>query len=536
MWGTLMSATFPSRLSSAVDSVFERFWRTRPSPALAYGVVTTDGLVHSRGLGELRPGGGPPTSTSLFRVASLTKSFTAAAALTLRDAGRLELDAPVHAYVPFLRGSWDPDGPWEPPTVRQLLTMGSGLPDDDPWADRLLGMTRDRFDRLLADGLRPAYRPGTTYAYSNLGYAILGRIVAQVSAETYGAFVTQGLLAPLRLARTGFTPAVASEAERAVGYEYEPATRGLTRRRSTGWQPAVRLRSRAFSPAGGLWSCVDDLATWVKGFVDSHGKRESGQNEHPLGESSRRELQRVARLVPRAAPHVVGREGTSVFWCPSCASDTGSALSATARSGLEDEAESVGYGMGLMTKTIPTMGTVVGHRGGLPGYGAAMWWHPASQLGVVALCNSTYAPVDQAAEQALLGAVRVLPSGKSSLWGECAQALHAIVRLLTVWDESVAGSVFADNFDRTTLGRVRSCFASVRACLGDPLCEGIRMTDVASPAHAKWRIPMDRGWVEVTVKMSPERRPMVQSLRLEPSESCGSQALRTQGRHVRVRS
>ena len=110
-----------------------------------------------------------PDADTVFRIASMTKCFTAATILLLRDEGRLRLDDPVRRHVPELAGWAPPTADRGPITIRQLLTMSAGLPTDDPWGDRQQGLPLDRFARLLAAGPTFAWPPGIMFEYSNLG-------------------------------------------------------------------------------------------------------------------------------------------------------------------------------------------------------------------------------------------------------------------------------------------------------------------------------------------------------------------------------
>ena len=171
---------------ATVDAIAEDFHSRGGQPALAYGVVEDGRLVHSRGLGELWIDGPDPDELTVFRIASMTKSFTAAAVLLLRDEGALRLDDPAEAYVPELAGL----GPLASPvTIRKLLTMTAGFPTDDPWGDRLQGQPLAEFADFLAAGVSLAWAPGTRFEYSNLSYAILGLVIAAASGKAYDQFV-----------------------------------------------------------------------------------------------------------------------------------------------------------------------------------------------------------------------------------------------------------------------------------------------------------------------------------------------------------
>ena len=147
-------------LLPSLDARFERLAREAAVPGVAWGVVRDGRLDHSGGAGTIRDGEDrPPNTDTVYRIASMTKSFTAATVLLLRDEGRLRLDDPVADHVPALADWAPPTTDSVPVTIRDLLTMSSGLPTDDPWGDRQQGLALDAFDRLLADGPSFAWPP-----------------------------------------------------------------------------------------------------------------------------------------------------------------------------------------------------------------------------------------------------------------------------------------------------------------------------------------------------------------------------------------
>ncbi len=131
--------------AQAVEQVMARWALRERSPGLAWGLVREGAPVASGGVGTLRVGEvAMPTAESVFRIASMTKSFTGAALMALVAERRIRLDEPVATYVPALADWRGPttDGP--PLTVRHLVSMESGLPTDDPWADRHLDLSAGR--------------------------------------------------------------------------------------------------------------------------------------------------------------------------------------------------------------------------------------------------------------------------------------------------------------------------------------------------------------------------------------------------------
>ena len=237
-----------------------------------------------------------------------------------------------------------------------LATMSGGLPSDDPWADREEAMADASFDELLRTGVQLAWVPGTAFEYSNLGYALLGRAIQVAAGRRFHDVVVRELIVPLGLRSTAFTSDVAASGGVAIGHR--------ARRRRLGG-PAVQ-RAGAFSPIGGLFGTVTDLARWVQFFVDAH----HGDGAGPLSAASRREMQQGYRLIPPDP-----KDPTTP--------DAGA------------------YGFGLVAGHDPDHGAVVSHAGEYPGFSASIGWHPATGIGVVALENATYAGVSRVAGAAL---------------------------------------------------------------------------------------------------------------------------------------
>ena len=198
-------------------------------PGVVFALVAGRRLAGVHAFGETRLGNGRrPTQDSVFRIASMTKSFTAAAILLLRDRGALSLDEPIVTYLPWARTIGAPDGS-APIAVRDLLTMNGGFPTDDPWGDRQENRSLSSFDALVAGGLSFTREPRTGFEYSNLGYALLGRIVTRVSGVDYPEFVRRELLDPLEMRSTVFDSGEVDEDRRAQGYALSRRASSLSR-------------------------------------------------------------------------------------------------------------------------------------------------------------------------------------------------------------------------------------------------------------------------------------------------------------------
>jgi CubicO group peptidase (beta-lactamase class C family) len=284
-----------------VDRIAERTLARWKVPGLAYGVVLDGKLRHGRGLGRLRLGDpAVPDIDSIFRIASMTKSFTAATVLSLRDDGRLALDDPIAIHLPMLASLRGPTADSPPITIRHLLSMTAGFPTDDPWGDRQQGLDIEAFLGMAARGLSFAWTPGTRWEYSNLGYGLLGRIITAVAGVEYREVVRERLLTPLGMTSTGYLASEAPPARLAHGYV---------------WRDEAFLEDPiepygALASMGGVFTTVRDLATWVAGFIDAFPAAGRDRDGSPA----------VARDPPRdAAANAVIRGGRDVLGdrCPS---------------------------------------------------------------------------------------------------------------------------------------------------------------------------------------------------------------------------
>src|SRR5690349_21240728 len=186
-----------------LEDVFARWTLVEHTPAIAWGLIHGGELIAARGIGTLRVGeDAQPDATSVFRIASMTKSFTGAALMSLVVDGTIRLDEPVTTYVPELAGWRGPttDGP--PLTVRHLVSMESGLPTDDAWADRHLDLSPEGMDALIAAGVSFTWTPATRFEYSNLGWGLVGRAIERAAGVTPQQVVSERLLGPLGMRDT----------------------------------------------------------------------------------------------------------------------------------------------------------------------------------------------------------------------------------------------------------------------------------------------------------------------------------------------
>jgi D-alanyl-D-alanine-carboxypeptidase/D-alanyl-D-alanine-endopeptidase len=469
-----------TRAFPELDVVFERFAERHRIPGLAFGVVVDDGLAYASGTGTANLATGmTPGPGTVFRIASMTKSFTASCVLMLRDDGLLGLEDPVGHHVPELRSLRYPTADSPPVTIRSLLSMASGLVEDDPWGDRHLDMDAPTFSALLAGGLGFDHVPATAYEYSNLGYAILGRLVANVSGVPLRELCRQRLLQPLGMAATTWDADLVPAEVAAVGYRSEGGS----------WVAEAVLSDGAFGAMGGLSTTVGDLGRYVAWHLSAWPARDD-PDDGPLRRASRREMTQVQRAGPTYLS--LGQDPDAPF--------------------TQD-----GYGYGLVTGVHPRQGRVVGHSGGLPGFASHMEWLPDAGVGVVVLTNRTYIPAKSVVRKAFdvlesTGGLeeRALPPSPMLV-----AARDAIAGLYERWDPSAAAAAMLDTyFLDLDDGHRAPDFAQLHAAHGAIVALG--PVTPTGALRGQWRMTCDRGALDVEVMLGPMLPTRIQFVTVTP--------------------
>jgi len=232
----------PETLAAELERLVAREQRDKRLPSVTAAVLRDGETVWETAVGD------GATSDTQYRLGSITKTFTAAAIMQLRDAGKLDLEDRLDAHV---------EDAVHAPTIRRLLSHTSGLQretHDDAWLNQRFASVPElleTFDR--AEHVLP---PGARFHYSNLAFALLGIVVERVGGVPYREYVEQRLLQPLGLARTSFDPA----APAATGYLVKPYVEGV-------WDEAP-VETGAWIAAGQLWGTVRDLCRWAAFLAD----------------------------------------------------------------------------------------------------------------------------------------------------------------------------------------------------------------------------------------------------------------------------
>jgi len=330
----------------------------------------------------------PLRTDHVFRVASHSKTFTAAAVLRLVEQGRLGLDDRVADHLDWVSGHRDPRMGLV--TVRQLLSHGAGIIRDGVDAD--FWQLRRPFPdgpALRAEILGADLVTDTNLAlkYSNFGYGLLGQLIEAVAGETYGDHVRRALIEPLGLASTGPEPDSRTGLPMAVGYG-RPDAEGTR-------QPLPAVDTGALAPATGFYATAADLARWFSALCLLGGTFEDPPAD-PLadppadagaagqGRPVRRPGQAKAGALAR---QLLGDEAKKEMRRPHWRAE---------RPGQPDAGDEH-YGLGLMLDRVANR-AVIGHSGGFPGFITRSFADPSTGLVVVALTNAIDGPATQIAK------------------------------------------------------------------------------------------------------------------------------------------
>ncbi|MGE0459975.1 MAG: serine hydrolase domain-containing protein [Vicinamibacterales bacterium] len=461
-----------------IDRLMQAFTTREHVPGAAWGIVIDGELAHlgTTGFRDVvaRQPVGPDT---VFRIASMTKSFTAMAILKLRDEGRLSLDDPAEQFVPELKGLTYPTTDSPRLTVRHLLSHAGGFPEDNPWGDQQLSATDEAFTAMMRGGIPFSNPPGVAYEYSNYAFAILGRIVTRASGMPYNAYVAAHILKPLGMSSTTLEPREVAPARLAHGYRWEDEQ----------WKEEPQLPDGAFGAMGGMLTSIRDLSRYVAAYLDAWPPRD-GAETAPISRASLREMQQVWR--PR--PAMVTRN---------------------AATGAVD-LNTGGYGYGLGITQTCDFGHVVAHSGGLPGFGSLMRWLPEYGVGIIAFGNRTYTGWGGVANEAieLLRKTGGLQPRTIQPSPALTAAKNDVSALIDRWDDALADRIAAVNLflDRSK-DRRRAEIERLRAQAGACRAQDA-FNFVENPLRGEWLLACERGQLRASITLAPTMPPTVQYL------------------------
>jgi serine-type D-Ala-D-Ala carboxypeptidase/endopeptidase len=469
------------RLSNELDPFFARYRTEAHVPGLVYGIVAGGQLAYVQTFGSPTDDPlGVVTPDTLFRIASMSKAFTALAILKLRDEGRLRLDALAEEYVPEMRG-------WRYPTsdsprirVRDLLSHVGGFVTDDPWGDRQQVLTEEEFSRILRDGVPWSRAPQMAHEYSNFGYALLGRIISNVSGRPYQDYIREEIMRPLGMESSGYDIFRSPTERRAIGYRWE----------NDAYVREPDMRDGAFGAMGGVQTSARDYARWVAFLLSAWPPRD-GPETGPVRRSTVRELAQGLNFV-----------------------------AVTRRPGQPDScAQATAYGMGFRVAQDCDLGLTLAHGGGYPGYGSYLLLLPERGVGIFAFANRTYAGPSPAVWQTALALNRagLLAPRATPVSPALAQRYAAAQEIWRTGRVDGQRDVLAMNFllDRSVENWARE-LARLRGLTGDCHTDSPITPTGAMSGTFSWTC--DRGRLNGQILLAPTNPPTIQALRLAPAQ------------------
>lgn len=475
-----LAAAYPE-----IERIFTKWVEGRHMPGAVMGVIVDGELTWVKAAGVRKPGGEAVTPDTLFRVASMSKSFTAMAILKLRDEGKLAVDDPAAKYLPELKTLRYPTADSPVITIRHLLTHSEGFPEDNPWGDRQQPQSREALSSWMKSGIPFSTTPGTAFEYSNYGFALLGEIIGRVSGKPFDVYIRENILLPLGMTRSTYHVPPAAE-NAAIGYRWQDEQ----------WLVEPIMEHGTFGAMGGLWTSARELSRYVAFLMAAFPPRDEADRS-PIRRSSAREMQQLARFSGARASR------------------------ATVEAPLEMTAGGYGYGLSVLQDC--RFEQVVTHGGGYPGYGSLMSWLPEHGVGLIAMGSLTYtgwrgAFNDSFEAMRKTGALEPRPPVASpallSLQSDA-------TKLIAKWDDALASRIVADNFflDQTAERR-KTEYRELVAKHGDCRMGAIKPINAL---RGTWKLSCDRGEIDVTMTLAPTMPPLVQFLYarsiLPPSET-----------------
>jgi len=464
-----------------IEKLFKSFVERQQMPGAVFGVIVDGELAFVKVAGvREKTSDAPVTPDTVFRIASMTKSFTAMSILKLRDEGKLSLEDPVARYVPELANLPYPTNDSQVLTIRHLLSHSEGFPEDNPWGDRQLAQPDETMRAWMRGGIPFSTSPGTAFEYSNYGFAILGQVVARVSRRPYADYVRDNILRPLGMNSSTFEMSSVPKDQIALGYRWE----------DNAWKPEPILAHGSFGAMGGLWTTARDLARYVAFLMSAFPPRDEAETG-PIKRSSAREMQQA--------------------WRPSPAGAFRSVVDAPLQIGVSS------YGFGLGVSQDCRFSHVVGHGGGLPGYGSLMRWLPEHGVGLIAMSNLTYGGFNGLFNETITALHRT-----NALKPRVVQPSNALLtaqsdisQLIVKWDDALANRVAADNLFLDIAADVRaSRWKELAKQHG--VCRPATSIDAENALRGEWRMLCDHGWLDVFITLAPTMPPKVQQISISP--------------------
>ena len=463
---------------SIIDNIFKDYADSNHLPGVAYGLVVDGKLVYKGNIGytdiEKKT---LVTSSSLFRIASMSKSFAAMAILKLRDEGKLNLDDPAYLFIPELKNLKYPTADAPHITVRHLLSHSAGFPEDNPWGDRQLADTDKDLMEFIGKQISFSNPPGIAYEYSNLGFALLGKIITNVSGMRYQDYIRKSIWEPLEMNTTTYEFENVAAGKLAHGYRW------LNEK----WNEEELLhdtKDGSWGAMGAMISSIDEFANYMA-FHLSAWPPNNAPDTGPIKRSSVREMHHPWRFAG-FNPNYKYPDGRT---CPITSA----------------------YCFGLGWSRDCDGKTYIAHSGGLPGFGSQWRIMPDYGIGIVSFANRTYSPMgfvnlkilDTIIKIAKLQPMQLAPSKILE------QRKSDIVKLLPDWNNAEQSGIFAENFfPDYPIDTLKKYARELYAKAGNII--SVKEVKPDNQLRGSFIIEGEKTNIEIYFTLSPENPPLIQ--------------------------
>ncbi len=453
-------------------------------PGIAYGIVVDNELVVASATGLINLENKlPATTKSAFRIASMTKSFTAMAIMKLRDEGRLSLYDPVHKYIPEMSGLeyLTSDAPII--NIKSLLTMTAGFPEDNPWGDRQLDESDQMLIDLIADGVSFSNPASYEFEYSNTGYALLGNIISRISGKSYQEYIRENILLPLKMEHTYWEYDSVPKNHLAHGYRWE----------NDQWTLEPMIHDGSFGAIGGLITTIEDFSKYVSLHLSAWPPRSETDNG-PVKRSTLREMHTAQYVNLYAKSKDWNNKHCAFIW---------------------------GYGFGLGVGENCNGIKMVSHSGALPGFGSSYIFFPEYGVGIMAFGNLTYTMPRPGKEIAkLLFETIDLQARKLPVSDILLEKQEQLVKLIQAWDKDIEVKILAENFylDKSREHRM----SEIQEILDKAgAIQNIEEMEPVNQLRGSFKLKAENGFIEIFFTLTLEKYPKVQQLDVsyQPNET-----------------
>jgi len=463
-----------------IHAMYQEFAKQNNIPGLAYGVVLDGQLVYANGIGFANKEQQiTASSTSLFRVASLSKNFTTIAIFQLRDAKKLSLDEPISKYLPAMKNLKYLTSDSPEITIRHLLNHRSGLPKDGAWADLKLSDTNQQLQQLINAGISLSNVPGTATQYSNLGYALLGKVVEKVSGLPYAEYSQRYILNPLGMKTSVWEFTNADQQNLAMGYKWQDEQH----------KPLPLEHHGSFGAMGGLISSVEDFVRYAKLHLDSWPS--STPKNKVLKRSSIREMH---------VPGPIARISTTGT-CP---------FVQTSR-----------YGLGWRQSCDGIAHFF--HHGGLPGFSSNWAMSPQYGLAVIGFSNlqSAMYKINHVAFKYIIDEAK-LGYRQQQVSADLSRSQQALYELFTQQDQThtkteALEKVFAENLILDNKAKHLLEIAQEKIAKAGGIKKMTEITPI-DQLSGRFLIEGEVEIIEVLIMLTPEQRPLIHTFKIKTKQ------------------